>query len=421
MANGSAGMAQLERKGVVKPEDEKDGKDAKETAAIRSFTAFRESLGHAGPGNYRLVVINEGLGNKRDLRFYGPEAVASVGRLINGAKCYINHQTEAEMRDRPEGDLGELCGYWKDGLVEKGPDGRLRCVATLVTSDTHAGRDAAGHCDEALKYAEDFPASGDVHCGTSINGDGELEPRKMKFDDQELEVNYVTEVTSLPSADLVTQPARGGRVLALVESIRGAKSREEAHVMADNAFKSIIRKLAEAISGTKDEKLVAVAAEAEKAVKAAEEAEEEAKKKAEAEEACKGSEEEAKKEADTEESEEADEEEEPAAKDEKPAGGKKTSVIKHEEKHTYGGESMKAIRAAAKQLVEVEAVLKESGIKGVTAEDILSMRPAERKAFLALAEARKESFISAGETLRGTNGVVESGIATKLAESIGRK
>src|SRR5689334_8969696 len=61
----------------------------------------------------RVVLISEGLGNKRDMNYYGPEAIASAPAQFEGAHCFLNHPSYSEERDIPERRVEGLCGYFK--------------------------------------------------------------------------------------------------------------------------------------------------------------------------------------------------------------------------------------------------------------------------------------------------------------------
>lgn len=195
----------------------------------------------------RCTVLVEGLGNARDKHYYGPEAVADVAALINagGVRCFLNHQTEAEHRDRGEGDIRGMAGYWKQATVETQPDGRSACMATLVLDDSTAGEDLLMKVQASLKFATDFPGIREVYAGLSINGDGEVDPRTVSWQGQDVEVNYVREVTDLPSVDGVTRPAREGMFLKLLESIQNATP-EEATIMKEKGLKESAARVAEA-------------------------------------------------------------------------------------------------------------------------------------------------------------------------------
>jgi hypothetical protein len=407
-----------------------------ESAGLRPIdTPLREAEIDKGKRSVRCVVITEGLGNQRDMRYYGPEAIDDIGKRIDGAKCYVNHKTMQQEIERPEGDLWSLAGYWKDGTVESMENGRRRVVATLVCDDSETGEAAYQKCVHALQYDRDLAESSDVYCGISINGDGVIESRKMTIDGNEIDVNYVANVTALPSADIVTQPARGGRVLALVESIAGCSSRREAKGMAIEAIKALLGRLFESARGKdakKDEIVSAAVTEAEAIVAAAakpakesevDETEDEAKGKREA---CRGSEDEV-DESDGED-EEKDGDGEPDG--DEPKGGKVTKTIKHEERHVMTpAEAQRKIRDLEKQVregraleakrakAEIQRQLTEANVTELKAEDVMAMSEADRKVVMTLIRSTLRETV--GATMRGEGGGTAGDFARTFAAAIG--
>lgn len=456
MAQPTTATAQLARKGAKTPEEEKGLKaaakkksaEAYKPSQYATFRPLREAEFNDQEWTARLVVIDEGLGNMRDMRYYGPEAMESVGVLISGSKCYMNHQTLNQRMERPEGDLWSLVGYWRDGVVETGPNGKKRVVATLVCDKSETGEAGYQKLKHAVKYAKDFPNLVAVYCGTSINGDGDLEERELTIDGQTLKVNYVKAVTALPSADLVTQPARGGRVLQMLESISGCATWKEAEEMAKKGIAGIFQTIREALSGKDPRKVESAVEEAEKAAAAllSEADEKKGKEEEAADEACRGSEDEAKGKGKGEAEDEAEDgegdgngdtgHEEPDG-DEAPAGakGKITKTIKHEEKHVMTpSESAKVIRKLEKQLAEARAanaavekervgkLLAESGVgDSIKVEDVLAMSEADRKVVLGLlGTMREDGYSAAGTTARGVASGAASGFKD-MAAGISRK
>lgn len=389
----------------------------------------------------RCMVIREGAGNKRDRHFYGPEAIRDIARVIEGAQSYINHPTARQQQERPEGDVRELCGYWKDAAIVEGADGKKGVMATLCCDRSPAGDEALAKAEHAIQYAKEFPDLQEVYAGLSINGDGETEPRDMTIDGEDVEMLYVIAVTEC-GADVVTRPAREGRFLGLLESMRNATDPKEAKSM----LKKMIRESLAKIDATKkqlaEEKIEA--AEAEKiiaaeqgkiaaAVAESKDGKGDGKKQrtseAESEEDTEESEED-----ETEESEDEDEsmraagedddgyeddEEQPDggnAGDGKKKGGRVTHTIKHEERMTKT-ESKATIRDLRKQLAESEKARKalaaravaaevkaltESGMPEKLARAIVALPKDQRQAIEGVVGMINESAPFGGPTMRGT-------------------
>jgi hypothetical protein len=91
-----------------------------------------------------------------------------------------------------------------------------------------------------------------------VNADGDVEKRMVDWEGETLEVNYVTRFTDAMSCDIVTTPARGGKFLALVESIAGAMNKEDTP-MKKGLEKSLeeVRSLLKEASKEKDAKVKA--------------------------------------------------------------------------------------------------------------------------------------------------------------------
>lgn len=399
---------------------------------VESMVSLAEAVVDRKTRSIRCTVIKEGGGNKRDRHWYGPESIAKIAQLINGAKAHVNHPTEAEARSRPEGDIWGLAGFWKDGEIIE-VDGVSAVAATLVCDTSEAGEAVLSKAEHAIEYAKEFPNLEEVYAGVSINGDGDTEPREINGENW----NYVVDVTELPRADVVTRPAREGKFLALVESIRSADPKE-ARDMANKAVKGELQKIAEATAALDEDKdpkesvgmiegavakIKALFKEAfppKKEDESEDESEDEAKAKAKAAEKGEDeTEDESEDESEAmradnaagDEDEDEDVEEEPEKK-----GSKSVVHIKHEEKRTTS-ESARALRDATKALKEAQGTIAklekrlaavevkemvESGLSEDFAKALQDLPAAQRKSMRLLAgmiESGNGGF--AGATVRG--------------------
>jgi hypothetical protein len=197
---------------------------ATEARSLREgFRPFREARVDEANRRIYTVLLTEGLGNLRDRNYYGPEAIDSGVQVLEGAQSFINHLSESEERDRPEGDVLKLCGVWT-GLEKvrvEPPDGseRVAAIAGWLNFDSSAtGREAFAKAKDAIRFREDLGVQRD-YLGVSINADGTSHPAKVHGED----VNYVDEITHASSCDIVTRAGRGGRFLHLGESLRTAR------------------------------------------------------------------------------------------------------------------------------------------------------------------------------------------------------
>jgi len=385
----------------------------------------------------RCIVIREGMGNSRDKHYYGREAMQDLAQLINGSKAYINHQTEAQARERPENDLWSLAGYWCDGtLIEV--NGKMALEATLVCDESEAGQVAMAKALHAVQYAQEFPGLAEVYAGVSINGDGETEPREVNTPEGVAQVNYVTRVTALPSADIVTRPAREGKFLSLLEAIREADESTEVETMIANAVKEMLAKIVEAGKSALDGKLepakaqAIVEAEAKKIAavtktKAGEgEGEAEGEAEAEANKAGEGeAEAEAVRAVDGEPAHAEPDGDEPDGDEEAEAEAGKGATkreIKYTEKTVKAGEAVKS-RDLSKQLAEANktiraltAKMNEAEVKALVeegfpvefAKSLVKMPADQRTAFKAMAGMMESNATAAGTTMRGMSATKEA-------------
>jgi hypothetical protein len=344
----------------------------------------------------RVVLITEGLGNRRNLNYYGAEAIMSAPLVFEGKPCYFNHPSESEERDIPERRVQDKFGYFKNCRVET-IDGQRACTGELHFDLSEAGREAFAKACTALHYKTEFPGLDSEYVGLSIHADGDWEDRTVQWQGETLQVKYVTRFTDAVSCDLVTSPARGGRILALVESAAGAIPTREVGSMKEKlkklmeAARSALRKADEEKDPAKKSELIAEArkqndlflTEASKAAyEGAEESAkgEEPKAKESAEEStakeskgamCAKDEKESKEDEMESKADEADD----AAKDKKKMAAKKKMADKKDADDE--DDNVEANRIA------VKAILSESGV-------VVGAKRVERLSALSLREAREE-------------------------------
>jgi len=203
-------MGQLMRAG------EADGWQASHT----KYASLREAAVDRSKRTVRCILITEGPGNLRDKNYYTADFVEDAAKKYNGARAYLNHASEAEYKNRPEGDIRELCGFYSDTKVvmvrDKQTGETVKAVeGTLHCDESEAGNNALAKAEAQVEYSKIFPDSPDEYCGLSISGsgvrEGQAEIRGQKW-------NRIVGVGQADSVDVVTRPARGGAFLALTES-----------------------------------------------------------------------------------------------------------------------------------------------------------------------------------------------------------
>lgn len=133
-----------------------------------------------------ITIITPGQGSSG---YYPVETIAGAAHLFPaGTHMYINHQTETEEWERPEGDLNKLAG----------------ALATPATINPETG--ALEATAEIFESHRTFLADRAHIIGVSINGTASINPDGV-----------VEAIHSIRSVDFVTRPGRGGRIDQILE------------------------------------------------------------------------------------------------------------------------------------------------------------------------------------------------------------
>ncbi len=187
---------------------------------VQKFVSFREASFDSKTRTVKTILVTEGPGNQRDRNYYTPQFIESAVRQYEGARAYLNHASESEYRNRPEGDVRELFGFYRNLHVIQMRDkqtGQMvaACAGDLVVDESRAGKDAMAKIEAQIAYSQIFPDSPEEYCGLSISGSG-IREGQLDFKGQKW--NRIVGVGQADSVDMVTRPARGGAFLALIES-----------------------------------------------------------------------------------------------------------------------------------------------------------------------------------------------------------
>lgn len=168
----------------------------------------------------KVVLLTEGLGNRHDMNYYGPEAVQSMPQAFEGAPMFFDHPSVSEEKDIPERRVRSKVGYFKNLRVET-IEGKLGCVGEVHFDLSEDGSNAYKKAMTAIHY-RNYPGRNREYVGLSVNAStGSVERRAMKIEGKTESVKYVLKFSSpADSCDMVTIPARGGAFLALMESVR---------------------------------------------------------------------------------------------------------------------------------------------------------------------------------------------------------
>lgn len=182
------------------------------------------------PGSAEVLLITPGPGNLEDGNFYPPETVAAAVSIFEGARCFLDHPTRTEEKDRPERSVKEQAGWFSN--VHVGNDGALMGKFLLGGEGADTARKTI---ESALRYQKQYPDK--VWAGYSINADGDWHPETTdklvplypQYAErlQKRDVwNVVDAFTRAMSVDLVTFPARGGKALSMSEAESALSLRE---------------------------------------------------------------------------------------------------------------------------------------------------------------------------------------------------
>lgn len=143
-----------------------------------------------------MTILRPGVSKNKKL--YPAAVIKRDHKMFEGAKMFINHATDAEMRTRPEGDLNAWAAQIKETFIDP-TDGRMRGRAVVVDPIFE-------------KKCENLAEAGLLpELGVSIRAIGEASPAEA--DGQA--VDLVERFVKVRSVDFVTFAGAGGQVEAL--------------------------------------------------------------------------------------------------------------------------------------------------------------------------------------------------------------
>lgn len=210
--------------------NKKENKDKDEKIDHNFKCSLSESTAMDG-SRFRVVLIQEGLGNFGNACYYTREALESAAPIFEGKKIYTNHPSESEENDRPERDVRDVFGWFENIAIEEIED-RAEMHGDLVLIESNSKE--AALIIGAIKYKEKFKDQEFV--GLSINASGDTE--EIGIDDflkdyaipaiampkvQEAKkmgvdiIRLVNNISDAVSCDLVTEAGAGGKILKLLE------------------------------------------------------------------------------------------------------------------------------------------------------------------------------------------------------------
>ena len=183
---------------------------------------------------FRVVIIEEGLGNLNDAQYYTRSAVESGVEIFEGAKANADHPNAMEEQIQPEGSVRKIVGHYENCQVVDGDDGQAILEADLCIMDGAEFDWMASLLSTALAVTDKTDKQ---FVGLSINASGvsnpialaEFEktvtipksaiPKLLLAKEQGVEeIQLCTQLTEADSCDIVTRAGARGRVVKLLET-----------------------------------------------------------------------------------------------------------------------------------------------------------------------------------------------------------
>jgi hypothetical protein len=232
---------------------------------------IREAAGSASgdPNRFEVILIQEGLGNLRDLFYYSAESIQSAASVFEGKKIYADHPDAVSEKVRPERSVRDILGYFENVEATDGGNNHLILKGDLVIMPGEAFDWARQLMEGAVLYSKKYQDQDFI--GLSINANGEadevdiadflkqasvppsaLVKLNKAVEDGAQSIRVVSAITDAVSCDLVTEAGAGGRVLAMIEQ---EKKMKQSKMMndEDEAFPPKKKNLPAGASGVMDD------------------------------------------------------------------------------------------------------------------------------------------------------------------------
>ena len=180
-------------------------------------TQMQESDYDSATGKLTLTVITPGM-NKSKARFYPAEMLKRDYHVFENAKMFANHQTDAQAKTQPEGDVNnwvaQLSKVWPEA------DGRIRATASVIDPPFKAKLDL-------------LKSQGLLHeMGVSIRAIGEASEGEREG----ITTNVVESLIAARSVDFVTYAGAGG----VIEAMESAQ--EDNEIDVELVTEAVLRK-----------------------------------------------------------------------------------------------------------------------------------------------------------------------------------
>ena len=230
----TTGVSQLRKQETSRESEPKKNGNLNFRETIR-FSALETSARDdgIGPTKFRVVLLQEGLGNLKDAFYYSKDALESAVPLFEGKKMYADHPDAFEEKTRPERSVRDIIGHFENIKVEE-TDNRHMLVGDAIMLPQKDYEWSRGLIQRAVEFNEKFPDKEFV--GLSINASGDAEEQDLEEFMKENEIpdgvlvkiqkakeqgtktiRIVRSLKEAVSCDLVTEPGAGGKVLKMLE------------------------------------------------------------------------------------------------------------------------------------------------------------------------------------------------------------
>ena len=187
---------------------------------------------------YKVILIEEGLGNLQTCFYYTREALQSAvdEKIFEGKKCYADHPDAIEAKTRPERSVRDVVGFFEQVHMEDGPAGQAQLVGTLVMPQSPQLDWARVMVESAIDNSGRFDSE---LLGLSINASGiseqkdiesymaentipiSAQPKLLQAQAEGIEqIEVCTRLTESVSCDMVTEAGAKGRFQKVLESER---------------------------------------------------------------------------------------------------------------------------------------------------------------------------------------------------------
>jgi len=198
---------------------------------------------------YKVVMLEEGMGNFGASAYYSKEALESAIPIFEGKKIYADHPAESEAEERPERSVRDILGHFENVHVQESKSGQHWLCGDLVVMGGQSYQWARELMEHAVAFAKKFPDKEFV--GLSINASGDSEPlpidqvmkkgvpegalaKIQEAKKQGIEtLTYVSKFNEAVSCDLVTEAGAGGKILSLIEGAKKMQTEAEKKAEAD--------------------------------------------------------------------------------------------------------------------------------------------------------------------------------------------